>query len=95
MHVKWQGRVLAVRTQDVRTAMVYLTFLMSPSGPIRTFKAEVENQTSGAVRLGWMRQGQNWIECLANRTHSNLLAAGLYLSAVCMNLQGVVGSDVV
>eukprot|EP00435_Cladocopium_sp_Y103_P051132 s594_g15.t1 len=91
LHVKWQGRIIAVRVQDVRTAMIYLTFLMRPSGPIRTFKAEVESQTSGAVRLGWMRQGQNWIECQANKTYPNLLAAGLYLSAVCMNLQGVIG----
>jgi hypothetical protein len=91
LHVKWQGRVLSVRIQDVRTAMVYLTFLMKPSGPIRTFKAEVESQSGCMLRLGWMRQGQNWVECQANRSHSNLLTAGLYLSAVCMNLQGVIG----
>eukprot|EP00435_Cladocopium_sp_Y103_P028975 s3195_g7.t1 len=91
LHVKWQGRVLAVRIQDVRTAMVYFSFLMNPSGPIKTFKAEVENQTATVLRLGWMRQGQNGVECQGNRSHSNLLVAGLYLSAVCMNLQGVIG----
>ena len=91
LHVKWQGRVIAVRIQDVRTAMVYFSFLMRPSGPIKTFKAEVENQTANVLRLGWMRQGQNWIECQGNRSHSSLLVAGLYLSAVYMNLQGVIG----
>ena len=91
LHVKWQGRVIAVRIQDVRTAMVYAAFLTQPSGPIRTFKAEVEGQIGNVLRLGWMRQGQNWVECQANSSHSNLLAAGLYLSAVCMNLQGVIG----
>ena len=53
LHVKWQGRVIAVRIQDVRTAMVYFSFLMRPSGPIKTFKAEVENQTANVLRL-WL-----------------------------------------
>eukprot|EP00435_Cladocopium_sp_Y103_P060618 s677_g22.t1 len=90
LRVKWQGRVIAVRVQDVRAAMMCATFRMQLSGPLRVFKAELENQTGNVLRLGWMRQGQNWVECQANRAHSNLLAAGLYLSAVCMNLQGVI-----
>lgn len=38
-----------------------------------------------------MRQGGNWVECHASKSRSTLLAVGLYISAVCMNLQGVIG----
>ena len=91
LYIKWQGRVLAARIQDVRSAMIFATFLMRVSEPIRTFRAEVESQCGHALRLGWMRQGGNWVQCQANRSHSTLLAVGLYVSAVCMNLQGVIG----
>ena len=91
LYVKWQGRVIAVRIQDARRALIFATFLMRATDPIRTFKSEIECQHGQALRLGWMRQGGNWVECHANKSHSTLLAVGLYISAVCMNLQGVIG----
>jgi len=91
LYVQWQGRVLAVRVQDVRRALLYASFLMRPAGPVRVLKAGVEIHLGQALRLGWMKQGSSWIECHANRDHSDVLAAGLYVSACCLHLQGVVG----
>ena len=92
LHVKWQGRVLSVRIQDVRTAMVYLTFLMKPSGPIRNFQSRSRKPVRMHVAFGLDETGsKTGLNVRRNRSHSNLLTAGLYLSAVCMNLQGVIG----
>lgn len=66
-------------------------FLVNPSGPVRTFKHEVECHAGNALRLGWMRQGSYWTECQGNKSSSVLLAAGLYIAAVCLSLQGVIG----
>ena len=91
IYVKWQGRFIAVRIQDIRTALIFATFLMKPTGPIRIFKSEAESQTGHALRVGWLRQGSHWTECQANRTHSIMLEVGLYVAAVRMHLQGVIG----
>ena len=91
IYVKWQGRVIAVRIQDIRTALIFAAFLMKPTGPIRIFKSEAKSQTGHVLRVGWLRQGSHWTECQANRTHSTMLEVGLYVAAACMHLQGVIG----
>ena len=91
IHVKWQGRVIAVRIQDARRALMYHAFLMRPSGPVKVLKAEVEAHRGQALRLGWVRQGPTWLPCQGNSEHAELLAAGLYVAACCLHLEGVIG----
>ena len=91
VHIKWQGRVLSARVQDIRSALTFATFLMQPSNPIRLFRAEVEAHQGHLMRVGWVKQGRTWIECQGNKENFALLSVGLYVSACCMHLEGVVG----
>ena len=91
VHVKWQGRIIPIRVGDVRRAMVFSVFMSRPSGPVRVLKESVEHQTGVALRVGWFKQGSNWVPCNANQSHSETLVAGLYVAAVCLQLEGVTG----
>ena len=91
VHIKWQGRVIPVRVGDVRRAMVFGVFMSRPSGPVRVLKEAVEHQTGVALRVGFFKQGSNWVPCNANQSHSEVLVAGLYVAAVCLQLEGVTG----
>ena len=91
VHIKWQGRVIPVRVGDVRRAMVFSVFMSRPSGPVRVLKEAVEHQTGVALRVGWFKQGSHWMPCNANQSHSEVLVAGLYVAAVCLQLEGVTG----
>ena len=94
VHVKWQGRIIAVRIADLRRSMMFPVFLMRPSGPVKIFKEEIENHIGHVLRLGWLQQGQHWVKCQGNSEFSDLLSTGLYVAAVCLQLEGVVGMRV-
>ena len=94
VHVKWQGRVIAVRIADLRRSMMFLVFMMRPSGPVKMFKEEIEGHVGHVLRLGWIQQGQHWTSCQGNSEFSDLLSGGLYVAAVCLQLDGVVGMRV-
>ena len=94
VHVKWQGRVIAVRIADLRRSMMFLVFMMRPSGPVKMFKEEIEGHVGHVLRLGWIQQGQHWTSCQGNSEFSGLLSASLYVAAVCLQLDGVVGMRV-
>ena len=58
--VQWQGRMLQVRTQDLRRALVYAALLASPAfemqdprDPIVAFAES--SQRGQVVRVGWVR----------------------------------------
>ena len=55
--IRWQGRVLMVRTQDVRRALLYVTFLAHH--PVRAPMEEVRYAAArlqSVHRLGWVRR---------------------------------------
>ncbi|CAJ1446370.1 unnamed protein product [Effrenium voratum] len=91
VYVRWQGRQLLVRTQDVRRALVFAVFLAQPSNPVRLLRDAVEAQRGEALRLGWFKQGACWVSCEGNRRYAEVLNAGLYVAGVCLHLQGTVG----
>ena len=91
IHVKWQGRIIAVRIQDVRRSLMFPVFLTKPTGPVRVFKEEVENHIGLMTRVGWIRQGNHWTSCQANGKFAEVLSTGLYVSSVCLQLDGVIG----
>eukprot|EP00434_Breviolum_minutum_P026800 symbB.v1.2.023686.t2/scaffold2188.1/size86315/1 len=91
IHVKWQGRVIAVRIGDVRRSLLFPVFLTKPTGPVRVFKEEVESHIGLITRVGWIRQGSHWLPCQANGKFAEVLSAGLYVASVCMQLDGVIG----
>ena len=91
LHVKWQGRIIAVRIADVRRSLLFPVFLTRPTGPVRVFKEEVENHIGLVTRVGWIQQGSHWSPCQANGKFAEILSAGLYVASVCMQLDGVIG----
>ena len=97
IHVKWQGRVLAVRVQDARRALLFHTFLTGITGPIKVLKAGAESQIGEPLRVGWIRQGSIWAPCRANVDCAEVLAAGLYVAAfrygTCVNTLPAVAFD--
>ena len=58
--VKWQGRSLQVRTQDLRRALVYLVFLAFPTIGVQDPRDLIVTFAEGLqrgqqVRVGWVR----------------------------------------
>ena len=91
--VRWQGRTLDCRIQDIRRALVYPVFLAvhSSDSPVMILRMAVESSFGSCTRVGWFKQQGNWQACEANKTSAKVLLAGLYVAGVCLNLQGAVG----
>jgi hypothetical protein len=91
--VRWQGRNLLVRTQDCRRALAFVfapIFFGGGSSPIETRRRAAES-FNGVMRLGWIRKDPSWIACEGNKDHQDVLAAGLHVAAVNLQLLGVFG----
>ena len=88
--VRWQGRTLDCRVQDVRRAIVFFEFLATQSqdSPVIILRMAVENSNGYCVRLGWIQQKNHWQACEANKTYSKVLLAGFYVASVCLSLAG-------
>ena len=84
-------RNLLVRTQDCRRALACVfapIFFGGGSSPIETLRRAAET-FNGVMRLGWIRKDQHWIACEGNKDHQDVLAAGLHVAAVNLQLLGV------
>ena len=93
--LKWQGRTVQVRTQDIRRALVCAVFLAQPTPDaatpldiLRSFADGLENQV---VRLGWLRADAGWLRARASEQHSEVLVAALHVAACGLHLTGTVG----
>jgi len=89
--VRWQGRNLQVRVQDCRRAFA---FVFAPimfgrgSSPIEVLRRAAES-FKGCMRVGWIKHQTTWIACEGNRNFDDILAAGLHVAAVNLQLVGV------
>ena len=93
MSIRWQGRVLSCRVQDVRRALVYWTFLtarraFSPMEEIFNF---CHHMKSDVIRLGWICKRDGWHECVGNQQFPKILLAGLHVAACSLHLDGCIG----
>ncbi|CAJ1367944.1 unnamed protein product, partial [Effrenium voratum] len=91
--IRWQGRNLICRTQDVRRALVFLQMLATKaaSDPLNVLLMTVEDHISFTVRLGWLYNNGQWRQCEANRHFSEPLMAGLFVAENVFFLKGVYG----
>ena len=90
LSVKFQGRVLLCRLQDVRRALVYWSFLQLPrfNSPL-TIMAMLTEQLRGKVlRLGWFQANGTWKAFEGNRHHGELLEAALHVASFSLQLDG-------
>ena len=90
LSVKFQGRVLLCRLQDVRRALVYWSFLQLPrfNSPL-TIMAMLTEQLHGKVlRLGWFQANGRWKAFEGNRHHGELLEAALHVAPFYLQLDG-------
>ena len=94
--LRWQQRMIQVRTQDVRRALVCAVFLTLHSGtepqgdaPVRLLMSFADSLQSRVVRLGWVAS-QGWQRARANRDHTEVLIAALHTAACSLHLDGCV-----
>ena len=90
--IKWQGRLMICRTQDVRRALLFWCFLSKlPShSPVAYLCEAAEDLRGDVVRLGWFKSKDSWIACEANQRFPRVLLAGLHVGSCALNLTGVV-----
>ena len=89
--VRWQGRNLQVRVQDCRRALalVFAPIMFGRgSSPIEMLRRAAES-FKGCMRVGWIKHQTSWIACEGNRNFDDILAAGLHVAAVNLQLVGV------
>ena len=90
--VRFQGRYILCRVQDIRRALLFVTFLSdephnTPSGLIRATAESLDRQV---LRLGWFKQQGTWRGFPENDALSDVVVAGLHLAACNLQLMGVV-----
>ena len=92
VHVRFQGKIMACRVQDVRRAMIFLSLLyVEPStSPVDVIKQTAESFQSRVVRLGWFKQLGSWKPFEQNAYFSKEVVAGLHMAACNLQFNGVV-----
>ncbi|CAE7711800.1 unnamed protein product, partial [Symbiodinium sp. CCMP2456] len=90
--IRFQGRYILCRVQDIRRALMFTTFLSdephnTPSGLIRITAEALDRQV---VRLGWFKQQGIWRSFVENSKFPDVLVAGLHLAACNLQFSGVV-----
>ena len=90
--IRWQGRLMLCRLQDVRRALTYVCFLLTPSvsSPTTTLQQAAESHVGMIVRLGWFRSKDRWVAFEANKRYPRELLAGLHMASCLLHLSGVV-----
>ena len=90
--IKWQGRLMLCRVQDVRRALLFWCFMtMLPAdSPVAYLCAAAEDARGDSIRLGWFRSKESWLACEANKRFPRVLLAGLHVGSCALNLSGVV-----
>jgi hypothetical protein len=96
--IRWQGRHLSVRTQDLRRALTYLVFLTqdehvwprgeSPSGLLLAFVDGLRNE---CIRLGWLYH-QGWQRAKANSSLSDVVFAILFVASNGIHINNCIGA---
>ena len=90
--VRWQGRILSCRLQDIRRALIYTVFLgvTVVNSPVKVLKTASESHSGTSVRIGWFKTKGFWRACDANARYTQELLAGLHLAACNLGFHGVV-----
>ena len=77
--VRWQGRYMRVRSQDLRRSLAYVLLFMGYSNdwartsPGETVVQFAESCTDSCVRLGWVHTAQGWRAARGNLRNSTVL----------------------
>ena len=84
--VKWQGRTLLVRTQDLRRALVYLVHLAFPTAGVQDPRELVVTFAEGSqrgqqIRVGWVRIDMSQSKEKSNPKSGTSVPAGGWLRA--------------
>ena len=92
LSVRWQGKIITCRLQDVRRALIYAVLLSEPAlnTPIAVLQNAAESHQGVVVRLGWFRSKGAWRACEANARYPFELLAGLHVAACNLSFLGVI-----
>ena len=90
--IRWQGRVISCRIQDVRRALTYVTLLSANrhDSPVSVLQNAAESHVGIIIRLGWFQQGGSWRSFEGNQRYPRELLAGLHVAACNLGFMGVV-----
>ena len=90
--VKWQGKVLLCRVQDLRRALMFPVFLSGEplNSPVSVVRHAAESHNRMVVRIGWIKQHGTWRALESNPRYPKEILAGLHLASCNLHLSGVV-----
>ena len=90
--VRWQGRAILCRVQDVRRALIFCSFLSvhNADSPISVLMGAAERYRGKVLRLGWFKNKGTWRPFEDNLSHPRVLIAGLHVAACHLQLTGTV-----
>jgi len=97
-NVRHQGRLMRVKTQDLRRSLAHLTFMaVNQAGWARTSPANLATQVAedlqkSVVRVGWILSAHGWIPARDNQRYSEVLLAVLYVAACGFRIDGCIGA---
>ena len=96
--IRWQGRHLTVRTQDIRRALAYLCFLAADdrtwirgTSPTKLLVSFVDGLRSEQIRVGWLYH-ESWVRAKANVHLSDVVLAVLWVASNAVHLPNCIGA---
>ena len=92
VNVRFQGKVLLCRIQDIRRSLMFTVFLAreSSNSPVSVMREAAESHDKMAVRIGWFKQNGKWRALESNPKYPREIIAGLHLAACNLHFNGVV-----
>ena len=90
--VRFQGRVLICRVQDIRRSLMYPVLMTREplNTPVGVIRHTAESLYKQVVRLGWFSQLGTWRTFDSNAAYPVEVIAGLHLAACNLQFSGVI-----
>ena len=92
VHVRWQGRALPLRLQDLRRHLVHWIFLPTFNSRWQTLKNFTQTLQHRAMMVGWYYSSKGWFVSAAAKQNPCIFGDVVFIASTQFNLQGCIGA---
>ena len=94
LDIKWGGRTIIARTQDVRRHILFVFLLETAEAPFLCLQRFLLQMLQGSLMLSWVSTPSGWILCNEAKTHQQEFHAVLYVAATQLHIPRCIGARV-
>ena len=90
--VKWGGRVMSVRTQDIRKSVMFIGLTNTGDRPINIIRRYLKTLTQGMVTFAWIHTSDGWRLSRAASEQPEVFKAIILDASLTMHLVRYIGA---